>query len=182
LEELCVSIKKMTDFSKFENRYVVTGKIVLETPLRIGSQRPKHSTSSAALLMRETPEGFVPFIPGSSLKGVLRISCERIVNTFGAYDKIMSGIFGSQSAGAKIRVRDCDAINFNEIEERIHCATQFIDNCFDKRICEESGSYSFNRSNFYKVKLDRNNKPPTHLEEYIPPYVSFNFCIELDNA
>lgn len=47
---------KETDFSKFENRYVITGKIILETPLRIGSQRPKHSTSSAALLMKKNHE------------------------------------------------------------------------------------------------------------------------------
>ncbi len=175
---------KETDFSKFENKYVITGKIILETPLRIGSQRPKHSTSSAALLMRETGDGFVPFIPGSSLKGVLRSSCERVVNTFGADARIINEIFGSMNAGAKIRVRDCDAVNFNEIEERIHCATKFKDFCQDRKNCGASRC-SF-PENFYKVKLkDRKLEPDTLLisdEEYIPPSVYFNFCIELDNA
>ncbi|PKP52475.1 MAG: hypothetical protein CVT90_02620 [Candidatus Altiarchaeales archaeon HGW-Altiarchaeales-3] len=186
---------KEPDFSKFKNRYVITGKIVLESPLRIGSDRPKHSTSSASLLMRETPDGFVPFIPGSSLKGVLRSSCERIGNTFGAGEElkeIIRNIFGSygeekKMKGAQIRVRDCEPeyVYVCDVEERIHCATKFIDKCFDKQICNKSHGCSFN-SNFYKVKLkDRKLEPDTLLvsdEEYIPPSVAFNFCIELDNA
>ena len=179
----------MTDFSKFENRYVITGKIVLETPLRIGSQRPRHSTSSAALLMRETPEGFVPFIPGSSLKGVLRSSCERIVKTFGADERIINEIFGFQEAGAKIRVRDCDAVNYNEIEERIHCATGTEKYCTIDRSCKNKRNCVLQKG-YYKVKVFFNKKKgclepktnPVPNEEYIPPSVSFNFCMELDNA
>ncbi|MBO9129090.1 CRISPR-associated RAMP protein Csx7 [Bacillus sp. 165] len=59
-----------------KNKYVFTGEIVLESALHIGSGKVTHETD-AAILKTANDE---PYIPGSSLKGVLRTICERLYN------------------------------------------------------------------------------------------------------
>lgn len=185
-----------TNFGQFENRYLIKGKMRMETPLRIGKQIAPYSISSAPVLLQYDAQQdiYLPFIPGSSLKGVLRSACERIVTTFGMGASWTDTIFGSQEMGAKVRVRDAVA-DQNRVDERIHCATdakrvpkiQNRDKCkYDCNLSKQC-PVSDLKEEFYKPLIKNqgeNPVPKTRLmnEENIPSTVSFTFKIEVDNA
>jgi CRISPR/Cas system CSM-associated protein Csm3 (group 7 of RAMP superfamily) len=130
-----IGTEEMT-FDRFENTYEIQGTIKMETPLRIGKQIAPYSVSSAPVLLQydAAKRDYMPFIPGSSLKGVLRSSCERIVKSYG--EQVCNlpvtcgtcricNVFGAQEVGAKIRVRDCKlstGVNLRYTEERPHYA------------------------------------------------------------
>lgn len=68
----------MYNFSTFENQYVIEGIIQLETPLHIGGgESSVYGTDNSVV---KTVDG-KPYIPGSSLKGVLRAYLERLAQT-----------------------------------------------------------------------------------------------------
>ena len=186
------------NFERFENRYLITGKMRMETPLRIGKQIAPYSISSAPVLLQydAQQDKYLPFIPGSSLKGVLRSACERIVTTFGMGVLWTDAIFGSKEVGAKVRVRDA-VTGQNRVDERIHCATDAKrvpkipgwDKC--KHHCNSSKHCPVSdlKDQFYKpviIKQSGNNPVPKTYplinEENIPSTVSFTFKIEVDNA
>jgi len=184
------------NFERFENRYLIKGKMQMETPLRIGKQIAPYSISSAPVLLQydAQQDKYLPFIPGSSLKGVLRSACERIVTTFGMGASWTYTIFGSEEMGAKVRVRDAVA-DQNRVDERIHCTTDVKkvpkipgwDKC--KYHCKSSKHCPISdlEDQFYKPLIKNQGKnpvPKTRLmnEENIPSTVSFTFKIEVDNA
>jgi len=70
-------------WDKFENRLVLTAKLVAETGLRIGAGGQSADPAASDLPVIKTIDG-KPFIPGSSLRGVLRSHVERIVRAFEA--------------------------------------------------------------------------------------------------
>ena len=65
-------------FLALTNRYVVAGKLVSEAPLHIGGAAP--NGDSDAPFLRDSVG---PYIPGSSLRGVMRSSLERILQALG---------------------------------------------------------------------------------------------------
>ncbi len=72
----------MNDFTMFKNRYYITGEIVTLTPLRVGAGS-SIEPSSTDMPVLKTFSG-IPYIPGSTLKGVIRANFERILNTLAA--------------------------------------------------------------------------------------------------
>lgn len=174
----------MPDFDIFTNRCTITASLELETPLRIGGGQnaAAYSISSAPVLQTYNAKTkiYEPYIPGSSLKGVLRSTVERIIRTFdekkscvsvGAGQKPCGGcitcdIFGSMDAGAKVRVRDAHMSNERGIvlKDQPHCAT-----LYDR--------------NLNPLK-DYNNRVKTSLriEETVASGSGFNVQIDIDNA
>ena len=73
----------------FENRYYITGNIVLKTPLHIGKGTSLEPTGTDLPVLK-TPTG-EPYIPGSSLKGVLRFETEKILRTLAAQNLEING-------------------------------------------------------------------------------------------
>ena len=69
----------MKDFSSFQNRYFVTAELVMEKPLHIGKGASLEPVGTDLPVIK-TADG-LPFIPGSSVKGVLRSKIERILRT-----------------------------------------------------------------------------------------------------
>jgi len=69
----------MNDFSSFQNRYFVTAELVMEKPLHIGKGASLEPVGTDLPVIK-TADG-LPFIPGSSVKGVLRSEIERILRT-----------------------------------------------------------------------------------------------------
>lgn len=191
----------MNDFDIFKNRWEITGKINLKTPLRIGGGQNAgtYSLSQAPVLLSYNAESQTsePFIPGSSLKGVLRSSVERIVRTFDKnmscvsigdknHDKVLCGecitcyIFGSGSkgTGAKIRVLDCHLSNGgrlgNMLDERPHCATKY------KQV---KGLYEIQtRTKNINKKTIKVPEIKLRFEELVVPNISFDINIRIDNA
>lgn len=66
-------------FEKLENRYFFSGELVLENEMHIGSGKGDGRTD--ALVVKDFNEK--PFIPGSSVRGVLRSTIERIAASLG---------------------------------------------------------------------------------------------------
>ena len=62
-------------FEKLKNRYIIKGKVVMDTGLHIGSGEDSFETD--ALVIKDAYGK--PYIPGSSFKGILRSTVERIV-------------------------------------------------------------------------------------------------------
>jgi CRISPR-associated protein Csm3 len=69
----------MIDFSKFENRYFVSGVFELEKPMHIGKGTSLDPVETDLPVIKNKEKK--PFIPGSSIKGVLRSETERILRT-----------------------------------------------------------------------------------------------------
>src|SRR5260370_33841075 len=63
---------------ELRNRYVFTGRLVMLTAFHIGTGDVRMTASSRDSPVVRTPEG-VPFIPGSSFKGALRSTIEKLV-------------------------------------------------------------------------------------------------------
>ncbi len=64
-------------FDTFQNRLVITGTLVTQTGFRIGTGRSTEPVGTDLPLIKDALGQ--PFIPGSSLKGVLRSEAERIL-------------------------------------------------------------------------------------------------------
>ena len=190
----------LSDFERFENRWIITGIISMHTPLRIGTgnRGVEYSIASSPVLMRyDTVSGrYMPFIPGSGLKGVIRTLSERITRTLGydvcytvldkwnkrKNDKILCGkceicrIFGGgakDGQGAKIRVRDAvlsDDYNilYGFTEERPHHADRY-------QVNRRTGMYGF------EVDRRGRRRGMFRTDDEIRP-LSFDLMIELDNA
>ena len=79
----------MNTFWQFENRWLITATLRMKTALSVGSRASLMPTGSDLPVIK-TPEG-VPFIPGSSLKGVVRTYVERVLRTMDAMKKQHQG-------------------------------------------------------------------------------------------
>lgn len=91
------------------NRYAFHGKLVMQTAFHIGGGRVTLSSSDSPVVL--TPEG-VPFIPGSSFKGALRSTIEKLV----------PGFPGDWSSCALIQLRDEEAEEMAK-EQKVICPT-----------------------------------------------------------
>src|SRR2546430_12932407 len=71
-------INHTVDEQRYElrNRYIFRGKLVMQTALHIGGGKVTLSNSDSPVVL--TPDQ-KPFIPGSSFKGALRSTVEKIV-------------------------------------------------------------------------------------------------------
>lgn len=69
----------MNDFHSFKNRYFITAELGMERPLHIGKGASLEPVGTDLPVVK-TREG-LPYIPGSSIKGVLRSELERMLKT-----------------------------------------------------------------------------------------------------
>lgn len=67
-------------FDTLQTRLVITGRLVTESPLRIGTNRGSEPVGIELAALRNTSGE--PFIPGSSLKGVLRSYLESVLRAW----------------------------------------------------------------------------------------------------
>src|SRR6516225_8124414 len=72
---------------ELRNRYVFRGNLVMETALHIGGGKATLSSSDSPVVL--TPDQ-KPFIPGSSFKGALRSTVEKIVPSLPASANLFS--------------------------------------------------------------------------------------------
>src|SRR5260370_31944598 len=69
---------KTIDRYELRNRYLFTGRLEMQTALHIGGGRITLSSSDSPVVL--TPDE-KPFIPGSSFKGALRSTIEKLLPT-----------------------------------------------------------------------------------------------------
>ncbi|MEN3047875.1 MAG: CRISPR-associated RAMP protein Csx7 [Candidatus Caldarchaeales archaeon] len=114
------------DFDLLKSITLITGKMVNETPLRVGVGRDSAVSAAmdAVVIRMRRGDVEVPYIPGSSLKGVFRSYVESLVRAMGREvlspwemlgersDKkalkpcVVSGIFGSPAVASHVIVYD----------------------------------------------------------------------------
>lgn len=70
---------KIKDFSKLEDRTILNGTIELKSGLHIGTGKSNDVATSDMPVLRDNRGR--PFIPGSSLKGVIRSNLESLLNS-----------------------------------------------------------------------------------------------------
>jgi len=104
---------------ELRNRYVFKGKLVMQTALHIGGGRVTLSSSDSPVVL--TPDQ-KPFIPGSSFKGSLRSTVEKIVPGLPGFsscalielsDKELDGLAEARRQGTKV----CPTIRQREIAQ-----------------------------------------------------------------
>jgi len=126
----------MEGFRKNHTMYKIRGKVVFDTPLRIGTSNksPTYSVASAPVFLTydSEKEEYYPMIPGSSMKGLLRSSAERILRTIGnpvcsltkkgkgCGDCIACKLFGSMKMASHVKVHDCIPLESIRTGERPH--------------------------------------------------------------
>ncbi len=69
----------MNLFDRFQNRTIIHATLEMETALSVGSRLSLEPTGTDMPVVKG-PDG-LPFIPGSSIKGVVRFQAERILRT-----------------------------------------------------------------------------------------------------
>lgn len=79
----------VVDFTRMQNRFCIEAHFVTETALAVGS-RVSLLPAGSDLPVMKTPDG-LPYIPGSSLKGVVRTYIERILRTAADMGKTIRG-------------------------------------------------------------------------------------------
>lgn len=174
----------MDSLDRFSNRYEIEGTIELKTPMRIGGGQnaAMYSLSPAPVIeCFDAGSGvFEPYIPGSSLKGILRSTLERLVRTFddskccvsvgnkkegmvlcGNDTCISCRMFGSMNGGAKVRIRD----------------SHLTDECRTK---EDWQGYLREQPHFGSPKPGKNGQ--MRPEESVSASTEFRFHIDLDNG
>jgi len=103
-----------TDFDKLTSKYIFTGVIRTLSQLHIGSGEKG-----------ETINRNIPYIPGSSLKGVLRSVASALVNAWGEKSSDIESsyyidrLFGSTEVAAHVQIFDCLPVGWQENAEKI---------------------------------------------------------------
>lgn len=128
----------------FQNRLEFTAALVTQTGLRIGMGVQSAEPSASDLPVLRTIDG-QPYIPGSSLRGVLRSHIERIVRTF---EPITNGSYNGRGACSPVN-RDewCIKDDFvkskrNELRGDSQRDKKFAEWVFERscRVCRVFGS------------------------------------------
>src|SRR5260370_28701313 len=78
---------KTIDRYELRNRYLFTGRLEMQTALHIGGGKVTLSSSDSPVVL--TPDQ-KPFVPGSSFKGALRSTVEKIVPSLPATAKLFT--------------------------------------------------------------------------------------------
>ena len=76
-----ISSEILSDFDVFANEYIFEFILINETPLAIGAGKDPEGITDNPIVRLYTDGKELPYIPGSSLKGVLRTEAERFVQT-----------------------------------------------------------------------------------------------------
>src|SRR4030067_1323261 len=95
-------------FSQLSNRYIISGTLTFDAPFHIGSG--ESGTSTDSLIVKYF--GSEPYIPGSSFKGVLRSTVERIA---GALDIDTCILYSNDDCNSFIN----DEINNNNAWKKV---------------------------------------------------------------
>lgn len=183
------------DFSKFENRYKITGELVVLTALHIGSGKEEGNHDSPFMNIK-LKEDKVYYIPGSSFRGYLSTKLERFLeedNGFSLIDKETKErlnsadvklIFGytnlDQESSEKIKDRVAKKLGYDKVTDSIRSMAGRI-HISDMKILSEVDSIKRDG-----IKIDRNTgateKGAKFDYDILPSGTKFDFIMELENV
>jgi len=168
-------------FSSFKSLIRITGILVNETPLSIRSGKSEYGGIDNPIIRMNGN----PYIPGSSLKGVLRSEAERYVKaTFGDKPENVCDIFNTKSERGELKRKEeledeyipcivCRIFGGPTIASRV----KFFDS-FPKEDKYRVGTST--RVSIYRVTAAQ--YPGRLFDiEFIEPYCEFDFKLEIEN-
>ncbi len=182
------------------NRYLFTGKLVMKTALHIGGGHITQSNSDSPVVL--TPEE-KPFIPGSSFKGALRSTIEKLIpmlpEEFGLYAcGLPSDPDPNSSCPTAKGVRDVYQLTREEFEMRCHTCKLFGSPFAASRIAisdlylakDEKRPLEDDWSGVIQVRdgvaIDRDSESAVDERKYdfevVPATTAFDLTIMLENA
>jgi CRISPR-associated RAMP protein (TIGR02581 family) len=129
--------KRVQSRFQLRNRYLFKGQLVMQTALHIGGGKFRLSSSDSPVVL--TPAG-VPFIPGSSLKGALRSTVEKLVPMLPEYAHLSTcGLTEPnkdewQSMTSTQRQGLCPTIRQDEFTQRRHAESANADEVMKETI------------------------------------------------
>lgn len=183
------------DFSKFENRYKITGELVVLTALHIGSGKEEENHDSPFMNIK-LKEDKVYYIPGSSFRGYLSTKLERFLeeeNGFSLIDKetkerLSSAdvklIFGYTNLGKEkseeIKNRVAKKLGYDKVNDSIKSMAGRI-HISDMKILSEVESIKRDG-----IRIDRETGATEKRAKFdydvLPSGTKFEFVMELENV
>lgn len=123
----------MSDFSSFDNRYYISADIVMERPFHIGKGASLEALGTDQPVIK-TPDD-KPYIPGSSIKGVLRAHLEKYARTMFSQNVKLDGR----------QLRACDILDKNNrcitVEKRKELEKEVKETCkkeeYDEKLTQK---------------------------------------------
>jgi len=117
-----------TDFSRVSESFTINVELVMKGPFRIGGSKGVEkdyslNTNPVLLQFDHADDTHRAFVPGSSLKGVMKSSAHRIASTFsgGSYGiRDVEDLFGTMSAQSKILFSDLVSTTQTRLHTRPH--------------------------------------------------------------
>lgn len=181
------------DFSKFENRYKITGELTVLTALHIGSGKEEENHDSPFMNVRVKDER-VYYIPGSSFRGYLSTKLERFLdkdNNFFFIDKntnerlneadvkLIFGYTNLDKSDAEVRERVSKKLNSTNMDEIKSMAGKI--HISDMKILSDVESIKRDG-----IKIDRETgstvKGAKFDYDVLPSGTKFEFTMELENV
>lgn len=183
------------DFSKFENRYKITGELIVVTALHIGSGKEEENHDSPFMSIKVNDKKAY-YIPGSSFRGYLSTKLERFLeedNGFSLIDKETKErlnaadvklIFGytnlDQEKSEDIKNRVAKKLGFDKVNDSIKSMAGRI-HISDMKILSEVSSIKRDG-----IRIDRNTgateKGAKFDYDVLPSGTKFEFVMELENV
>ncbi len=171
----------MVRFEALKRRFIISCIIKLMSPLHIGAGRGRKEYGEPDLPILKTPEG-EPYIPGSSLKGVLRSEAERILRGHGIriciYEKHEREIVPDYDCTPDNPCPSCEIFGSRNMASRILISDALLED-----ESKEKGKITAERPGVALYRDTRTIAPgrgPFYIE-YVPSGVKFRFEIVFEN-
>ena len=182
------------DFSRFENRYRITGELIVLTALHIGSGKEETNHDSPFMNIKVNNEK-VYYIPGSSFRGYLSTKLERFLeedNGFSLIDKENNErlnsadvklIFGytnlDQERSEDVKNRVAKKLGFDKVNDSIKSMAGRI-HISDMKILSDVDSIKRDG-----IKIDRETETTEKGAKFdydvLPSGTKFEFLMEIEN-
>lgn len=185
------------DFSIFNNKYIIKGRLKVLTALHIGSGVEEDGHDAPFITVDKSPKNKIFYIPGSSFRGYLSTKLERLLAKENNYRfvtdsrilneadvKLIFGYTNLQNEDDNIKDKVLENLgydknnkddkeeNYYSMAGKIHISDMFISSEVDT--IKRDG-----------IKIDRNTgatkKGGKFDYDVLPPGTEFEFVMELDN-
>lgn len=174
----------------------IQGKLLIESPVRIGGSREAtpYQISDLSIIRIRTKDGMVPYIPGSSLKGLIRSAVEKVYSSSSKKGKICNSTSFRDSCGGKFNKELKNTRNNEQIVKIIE--ENFCEICkifgtsgFKSHIlftdCYPISSQSFTISKKVGISMNRRlggaDRGALYNTEFLEPDSEFQFLLSINN-
>ncbi|MEM3661072.1 MAG: CRISPR-associated RAMP protein Csx7 [Thermoproteota archaeon] len=167
------------DFDEIKVTYIIVGKLVNQTPLSIGSGRGAFGAVDNPIVRLNN----IPYIPGSSLKGVLRSEAERYVKTLSPSEFVCDIFNPTDENKGELALKDKQKENYNPcIICRIFGGPTIASHLRVRNAMALSPYRTEMRTSVSINRITGGQYPGRLYDiEYVVPLTKFDFLMEVEN-